>query len=342
MDNENKNLDTFGKMRIEKQNILSNEGTSNDIFSDNDIIGNALSDAVSEAEKSNKAKEIALKKKVSKKRKDENKIKKDLGIRKGKQSKFSTRSHDFLKESGTDRALHIVLNNKMTEIYKDGADICPRILMGIPAFGKKCTKSVFEHLITVQEKIKVARGEDPNKAPGWIIINNDTSMIMDRNILSRLEELKPNTHIAGAYGFEKIRASGKWYQLDNPDEQKTLRGCYVQASTENNRWDFIVGHLFKNADRYRVLIVHGPFIAIRGATFMTIDFTDMLDNYQKGFFHYMAEISMECHKRKLIAAQIKTVSAQFENINKMKEDSEFQHDQSYFASKWQPFLPAGF
>lgn len=341
-ENNGGNLDTFGKMRDEKEGILSGEGTSNDIFSDDSFIGNALEDANKEAIKEEAKRQKALKTKASKGRKEKNKIKKEMGIRRGKQSKFPTRSHDFLGEKQSDRAIHIVLNNQMTEVYKDGADICPRILMGIPAFGKKCTKSAFEHLITVQEKIKLVRGDDPKKAPEWIIINNDTSMIMDRNLLSRLEELKSNTQVVGAYGFEQIRASGKWYQLDNPKEQLTLRGCYIQSNMDNNNWDFIVGNQFKNSDKYRVLIVHGPFIAVRGELFMQIDFTDMVDNYKGGFFHYMAEISMECYKRKLMIGQIKTVSAQFENINKMKEDPDFQHDQSYFASKWQPYLPAHF
>jgi len=263
-----------------------------------------------------------------------------LGIRKSKQSKYPTRAHSFLGKPISDRAIHVVLNHERSEVYKDGADFCPRILMGIPAFDKVCKKNAFEHLITVQEKIKTARGEDPNKAPKWIIINNDTSMIMDRNLLSRLDELKPTTAVAGAYGFQNVRASGKWYQIESAQEQQTLRGCYVQANMENTSWDFIVGHNFKQDDRMRILIVHSPFIAVRGNFFMGIDFSEMAENVESGFFHYMADISMECHKKRLYVAQIKTVSAQFENINGYKEDEKFLHDQSYFTSKWQGNLPA--
>jgi len=342
MEDKNHNLDAFGEMRSEKQSILDNKGTTNDIFSDDGFLGNAIDDAKKAAETEEKQKAMALKKKVSKNRKAENKIKAEMGIRRGKQSKYPTRSHKFLGDPISDRAIHVVLNSKQTEIYKDGADICPRILMAIPAFGNKSTKSAFEHLHTMQEKIISARGENPSDAPKWIILSNDTSMIMDRNLLVRLEELKSNTHIVGSYGFERIRASGKWYQLDHPEEQKMLRGCYIQYNMENTNWDYIIGNGFKNSDKYRVLIVHGPFVAIRGETFMSIDFTDMVDNYKSGFFHYMAELSMECYKKGLIAGQIKTVAAQYENINWMKEDPVFQEDQSYFASKWQAELPAHF
>jgi len=321
-----------------RQEILEKSIEDNDLFAD-DNIADALDDATSAIEKEKKSQEKAMKQKASKKRKDVNKTKKAMGIRNPKQSKYSTRAHTFLKEPISDRAVHIVLNNQMTKIYMDGVDLCPRILMGIPAFGKKCTKNVYEHLITVQEKIKDARGEDPTKAPKWIILSNDTSMLLDRNLLSRLEELSTNTYAAGGYGFERIRASGKWYQLAEGD-QEFLKGCYIQSSMDNTEWDFIVGRYFKNSPKYRVMIIHGPFIAVRGEIFMTMDFTDMAANMKGGFFHYMADISMECLKRKANVAQIKTVSAQFENINDMVDESDFQHDQSYFASKWQPLLPA--
>jgi len=73
---------------------------------------------------------------------------------------------------------------------------------------------------------------------------------------------------------------------------------------------------------------------------MSLDFTEMDANYENGFFHYMAEISMECYRRGHIAAQIKTLASQYENISKMKEDPVFQQDQAYFTSRWQSNLPA--
>jgi hypothetical protein len=301
-------------------------------------ISQALDTATSEVEQQKTARKAAVKKKASKKRKKTNSVKKQLGIRPPKQSKFSTRAHDFFGDSQTDRALHVVLNHRETKIYLDGADICPRVLMGIPAFGRSCKKNAFEHLIAVQEKLKGARGENPRNAPEWIIISNDTSIILDRNLLPSLAELKPTTHVAGAYGFEDIRPSGKWYQVDAADQPFT-RGCYIQGDLNNTNWDFIVGSKFKESPRYRISIVHRPFIAVRGEHFMQYDFTDASENMSKGFFHYMAQISLECIKRGGMVAQIKTICGQYENIHDNKSDPDFINDQSYFASTWQSLLP---
>jgi len=236
-DNKNSNLDIFTNMRSKKKSILDSGDTTDDIFDGEDFIGNALDAAGEESDINDKKTKEALKKKASKKRQETNKIKKKAGIRPPKQSKHATRSHDFLKEESV-KALHVVLNKNQTKIYMDGADICHRILMGIPAFNKPCKKNAFNHLITIQEKIQKARGTTTQPLD-WVIISNDTSMIMDRNLLTRLNELKENTHIAGAYGFERVRSSGKWYQLENAEEQTSLRGCYIQANmSTSSPWSF--------------------------------------------------------------------------------------------------------
>lgn len=304
------------------------------------IISDAITEATSNVEKERQNSNIQMSQRASKKRKEINQVKKEAGIRRAKQSQFPTRSHEFLSDNMSKRGVHVVLSNEGSEIYKDGADIAPRLLMGRDYFGKKSKQNAFDHLINVQEKIEVARGQNPNNAPNWIIISNDTSIICDRYLLTRLEELKPNTAAAGAYGFERIRASGKWYQVDNATEQKYLRGCYMQGNMKNTNWDFIVGSQFKDRPKSRVIIIHGPFIAVRGEIFMTINFKDMAKNIKKGFFHYMADISMECLKRGLLCGQIKTLTGQYENVHDLKEDADFKQDQSYFASKWQPLLPA--
>ena len=320
---------------------LGPEQIENDFFEGDGIISDAIIEASQTVAKEKEKRIKEIKTRASKNHKKVNKIKKDAGVRRSKQSQFPTRSHEFLADDSLSRrGIHVVLSNEGSEIYKDGADIAPRLLMGRDYFGKKCTLNAFDHLITVKEKIKASRGENPNNAPQWIVISNDTSIISDRYLLTRLEELKPNTHVAGAYGFERIRASGKWYQVDNVAEQKYLRGCYMQGNINNIDWDFIVGSKFKDRPKSRIIIAHGPFIAVRGETFMTIDFTDMAKNIKKGFFHYMADISMECLKRGLKAGQVKTLTGQYENIHDMKDDPDFRHDQSYFASKWQPLLPA--
>lgn len=330
---------------IEDQNILENlsqsanpEQIDDDFFEGDGVIGAAFDDAMEEAEAEKEAKVTAMKEKASKKRKVVNKTKKDMGIRKGKQSKFNTRSHKFLAEAVSDRAIHVVLNQSQSDIYKDGVDLCPRIMMGIPGFGKPSKKSAFIHLATLQEKIKDARGENPANAPKWIIITNDTSMLNDRNLITRLEALKPTTHAASAYGFQEIRASGRWYDIEGLPSYN-LRGCYIQGSMTDINWDFIVGAEFKEQPRRRVMIAHGPFIAVRGETFMQIDFTDMADNCKGGFYHYMADISMECASRGLMVAQIKSSCTQFDNVTAHLTEDDFLNDQSYFTSKWQSMLP---
>lgn len=337
---------------VEAGLIKKGEGESEDTFFEGDgMIGDdfdidsALEGAIQEKSNEKEAKTKAMKDKASKKRKQVNETKKRLGIRRGKQSKYNTRSHSFLGESQSDRAIHVVLNQHQTETYKDGADFAPRILMGIPGFGKTCKKNAFQHLMVVQEKIREHRGENPANAPKWIIISNDTSLILDRNILSYLDgngdpkkALNPTTHVAAPYGFQDIRASGRWYDIEGlPDYN--CRGCYVQGNLNDSDWNFIVGSEFGSRPKSRVTIGHGPFIAVRGETFMQIDFSMMAENCIGGFFHYMADISMECVSRGLVVAQVKALSWQFDNITSHKNDDELLNDQSYFTSKWQSMLP---
>jgi hypothetical protein len=259
-------------------------------------------------------KDKALKEKASKKRQVVELTKKELGIRTPKQSKFPTQSDDFLSKPVSDRAIHVILNQHMSKIYLDGVDIAPRILMGIPAFNKQCKKNAFEHLVRVQEKIREYRGNDPKSAPKWIIISNDSSMLHDRNLISRLEELKDTTHVAAPYGFSQIRASGRWFNLDPSD---VYRGCYAQGNMNNIEWGYINGIGYEDVTRRRVLIAHGPFIAVRGETFMSIDFKNMSEHMESGYYHYMADISLECHKRGYLIAQIKSMSSQYDDIMKV-------------------------
>lgn len=293
---------------------------------------NAMTDLDEQKDKKNKA----LKDKVSKKRQIVESTKKELGIRTPKQSKFPTQSDDFLSKPVSDRAIHVILNQHMSKIYLDGVDFAPRILMGIPAFNKQCKKNAFEHLVRVQEKIREFRGNDASNAPKWIIISNDSSMLHDRNLIPRLEELKDNTHVAAPYGFSQIRSSGRWFNLDKND---VYRGCYAQGSMESIDWSYIYGMGYEEISRRRILIAHGPFIAIRGETFMTIDFKDMADHMSSGYYHYMADISLECHKRGYLIAQIKSMASQYDDIMKVFSSSDIQVDHAYFTSKWQSILP---
>jgi hypothetical protein len=213
-------------------------------------IGDAIEMALSAESNTDKGKRQAMKVKAAKKRKDMVEAKRSLGmVGNKKQSKFSTRSDHFLGDKL--EAVQIILNNKQTGIYNDGADFCPRLLMGHPAYGNACKKNAFEHLVNLQKKICEFKGDNPKEAPDWIILCNDTSLIADRNLIPRLKELLPTTGAAAAYGFEKIRASGRWYEMTEQD-QSFVRGCYIQANTTDTNWDFIVGNQFKQSPRYRI------------------------------------------------------------------------------------------
>ncbi len=332
-------------MTKKKQIEIVNETTDIDAFDDIDIsimddsedtIDKAFDTAIKGIENVKNQKNKALKDKVSKKRQEVEATKKELGIRTPKQSKFPTQSDDFLSKPISDRAIHVILNQHMSKIYLDGVDIAPRILMGIPAFNKQCKKNAFEHLVRVQEKIREYRGNDPKSAPKWIIISNDSSMLHDRNLISRLEELKDTTHVAAPYGFSQIRASGRWFNLDPSD---VYRGCYAQGNMNNIEWGYINGIGYEDVTRRRVLIAHGPFIAVRGETFMSIDFKNMSEHMESGYYHYMADISLECHKRGYLIAQIKSMSSQYDDIMKVFSSSDVQVDHAYFTSKWQSILP---
>ncbi len=109
---------------------------------------------------------------------------------------------------------------------------------------------------------------------------------------------------------------------------------------DNIDWYFVVGHEFKQKPRYRIVIAHGPFVAIRGPLFMTIDFSEQADKYESGFFHYMAELSMECYTRSIPIASVKTTAFQFDSLSSVKGSEQFEKDQLLFTSRWQKKLPA--
>lgn len=277
-----------------------------------------------------------LTKKAAKKRKERNKEKKESGIRRPKQSRFNTRSDDYLKPNL--RALHIILHDNKggPDIYKDGTDFAPRMAVGVAHFGNPCKKNVFERLYEVQEKLKEKIGLKPLDYPGWIIISNSSSIILDRDILTRLESLREKTHCAGSYGFERINSKGVFYE---PARMEDTRGCYIQSNFKNNNWNFIVGHGFKNLDRYKIICVYGPFIAVRGSTFMSIDFNKLIPVTKTGFNHYMAEISMECVARGYNCASLQTICQQYDNIHNYKNDPDFAYDQAQFRERWKKYFP---
>lgn len=297
-------------------------------------IGESIKQASNKILQDEKIRKDVVDKRWAKKRQENNVARKKAGLRPGKQSKYPTRSDDFLQPKM--RSLHILLYQKEVEIYKDGADFSPRTVIGIPAYGHSCKKNAFERLVDVQEKIREKIGVNNANAPRWIIISNDSSMIMDRNILQRLEELKPHTHCAGAYGFEGVGLSQKWFQVNSQSE---VKGMYVQGSLESADWDFIVGDKFKDLPKWRISMVHGPMIAVRGETFMDMDFKQFSEKMRGGFHHYMAEISLECVRRGKMVATIKTITKQFDRVQNYFSDEGYIHDHALFSEKWKSFLP---
>ena len=231
------------------------------------------------------------------------------------------------------KCINLVISHKDTHIYHDGADFCPKIRLGHKAYGKKCTQNAFERLTKVQDVMRehVPSGGEPE----WLIIQNDTSVINDRNLLARLSTMMPHTHAVGAYGFTDIRSSGKWYKADNPEH---VRGSFTQCNMDSLDWHYMVGHGFKDNDRYKVSAIYGPFIAVRYETFMDIDFTFMTENSKDGFFHYMVDICLEVQKRGKYCASLATQAQQYDRISNYFDDPNFIDDHSVFITKWQETL----
>jgi len=96
----------------------------------------------------------------------------------------------------------------------------------------------------------------------------------------------------------------------------------------------------------RVTLIHGPFIAVRGSTFMQLDFKRLAIKMKGGFYHYMADISLQLYdmsmkssKSNYFCAQINSPSMQFDNIRLSMNKEDFAHDQALFVSRWQNTLP---
>ena len=313
--------DTEDSISLDELNeSLSSEydDDEDDIDDDNEITGQPV--------KMQATKEYKIK------RKDRNKAKKEMGIRRGKQSKYSTRSYSFLQDHHT--AIHLVMCSD-SEIYRDGADICPRILLGKAAFNKPSKKNAFVRLKEAQETfIEHMSGKNPQ----WIIISYDTAMIVDRNIVTRLQSLRETTHVVAPYGTNTVRSSGKWWRAEAAQE---LRGTYIQASMDDLSWSYRVGSDLTRSDRYQVIIGHGPFIAVRYETFMEMDFTYMADNVKDGFQHFMPHISMEAYARGKMTAVVNTPCIQYDSLDRHLDDDNFSLDHMVFLNQWKQHLPAG-
>jgi hypothetical protein len=252
-----------------------------------------------------------------------------------RESLWNTRTYDYLSMDLP--AVHFVLNRVESSYYYEAPRIAPTKLIGIPAFGNPCTKNAFEHFMWIQNKIREYRGKDPKNAPDWILISQSTSMLSDLGLIKRLSALQPETCLAGAFGFNQVRADGKWWNIGSGD---VTRGNYVQANIETLEWDYVRGKDFHESDRYRTLIIHGPFIAVRGSFFMQLDFTACARGYQGGgYWHMMAELSMMCAGLGKKAATLKTHSMQYDSMKPHIDTDTFKNDHKFFVEKWIDYLP---
>lgn len=308
---------------------------SNNIPQDNDDefdIEGSIKEAAGMRLLSKESKLKARKEIVKEKRMENYYEKKSEGIRPGKQSSYPTRGDAYLNSNL--KALHIVMHNQC-EIYKHGADVCHRMVVGAPHYGKPCVKNAFQLLMDVQDKLREKIGNSQKDYPKWIIISSGSSTIEDKDLLSRLDDLKDTTHCVGPFGFESIKPNGRFFE---PIPEHT-RGYYAQGDINSISWDFVIGNGFKNSDKYRIVCVYGPFIAIRGSTFMSMDFSLMAEKCESGFQHFMVDISLECLKRGHVIGTIKTMSKQYDHIRNYIDTPEFKTDQAFFYEKWKSFFP---
>jgi hypothetical protein len=317
------------------------EGTESVDSVDDNMVFSAIENALKTPEELSDQKEAERKEKlqIAKKKYTEDKkirreVQREYGIRYPKESRHPVVWN--VVNDGNYKMFHFVMQFNYTEIYKDGADICPRIVLGQKHFNKKSNQNAFHRLRQAQDRMRelVTDGN-----PEWIIVSNDTSMITDRNLLARLNTLNKDTVLVGPYGFTEIRSMGKFYNVRDID---TVRGAFAQCSMDNLDWSYLVGKDFAQKDKFRVAILYGPFIAMRYDFFMGIDFEFMAKNTTKGNFHYMADLSMEANVKGKLVGVIKTQCQQYDRIGNYFDDESFINDQMAFVTKWQDKLPISF
>lgn len=342
------------KLITEIDNLLEEDdkvGTNLDALSDEEELNQeteteigiegAISGIVGANKFSSEEKKKAATEKFAKKRKILEKERVGNNQKRLKQSKFPTRSDDFLRDNL--KALHIVFNHGReniekheNEIYTNGIDFTARKAIGVRHFGRENRINVFQRLVELQDTIRKYKGNGSQNFPQWFIFSNVTSIILDVNILDRLDSLKPTTAAVGAFGFKKINKNGRFFE---PDSINETCGCFLQADLNSNNFDYIVGHEFIKNPKTKVAIIHGPIICIRGPVFMSIDFIPLASKCKFGYYHYMADMSLECLSRGFVCGTIKTITEQFDNVKNHVGENDFKHDHAIFLEKWKEHLP---
>lgn len=228
-------------------------------------------------------------------------------------------------------AVQLVMRCNLSDRYKNNGEIAPCMLMGNPAYGKPSKKNAFERLIIEQSRFR-----DLGITPEWFIITRDDVSILDVDLEQRLRALKPHTHAVGANGITTIRKSGKFYA---PDQIEQIKGASISAERDSLAWKYQIAPDYSEKDGWRVAAITSGMIAIRGETFLDIDFTEMAEKMVFGFYHFTADISMEVNRRGKVVGVIKTLIRQEDSVSFHVTENAFLEDQSVFVNKWKDFFP---
>jgi hypothetical protein len=229
-------------------------------------------------------------------------------------------------------AVHLVYRYSLVNTYKAGSKAANTIVMGNPAYGNVCKKNTFELL-----KVEQDRFRENNYAPEWVIISRDDTALFDNDLRERLAGLPTYVHAVGNIGVTDVRKSGRFF---SPADISTLRGSSLRSTNDDTLdWSFSKAPEFDNGTSWRVAMLTSMFVAVRGSTFMSIDFSDCANDYEDGVYHYIPEICMAVNKKGLHIGTVKTLCLQSDTISNHLSDESFLKDQQRFVLRWHDQLP---
>lgn len=231
-------------------------------------------------------------------------------------------------------AVTLVMKVHLSQRYKEGCNSSPCQILGHNAFNKECKKNAFERLQIEQDKFR-----DWGITPEWFIISRDDVTILDPHFISTLKTLKESTHAVGPMGVSSMRRSGKFFSPDNAND---IKGAIVQGSLTGPQWQFVKAPGYDRGSAHQVAVITSGVVAVRGETFMDIDFTEMAESTIGGFEHFIADICMEVNKRNKVVGVFKTLIRQEDSISVHADTEEFKLDHLAFVRKWQHYLPIRF
>lgn len=309
------------------------EVTMEDLSDDDINAFNAITESIKSDEEIKREKARAANRKAYAKRKNKNMSKDtDATAKKDQPKKNVPKMPKYLTKDMV--AVQLVMKQHLNNRYKDGCDVAPVQVMGNNAYGKECKKNAFERLMIEQEKFA-----EWGVVPEWFIITRDDVSICDPHLLDRLKGLQEYTHAVGPMGVVAIRRSGKFFRPDNPHD---VKGALIQGDLDSDSWNFMKAPDYDSAAGFQVAALTSGMVAIRGKTFMDIDFRYMAETCEQGFQHFIADICMEVNKRNCVVGVIKTLIRQEDVLSSHVETDDFRKDHEAFVKKWQQYLPIRF